>query len=201
VNSDGVQRANRRLLVKMVVVVAAMFGFGYALVPLYNVFCDITGIRFQEETGRVAETDVKPDGVDSSRWVTVEFTGNTMNGLDWEFKPVTRKMRVHPGELATAVYFARNLSEQAIVGQAVPSVTPSEATSHLKKTECFCFSQQRLEAGESKQMPVRFFVDANLPRDVRTITLSYAFFEAKQSAAIGADALPQTKTASDGRSG
>jgi cytochrome c oxidase assembly protein subunit 11 len=200
-SGDGVERANRRVLLKMAAVVVGMFGFGYALVPLYDVFCEVTGIRFQEETGRVAEADATPGSVDTSRWVTVEFTGSTMNGLDWEFEPVTRKLRVHPGELATAVYVARNLSNQAVVGQAVPSVTPPRATSHLKKTECFCFSQQRLEAGASKEMPVRFFVDTDLPPDVRTVTLSYAFFESDQPTAERLEPASPGGASADGRTG
>jgi len=113
----------------------------------------------------------------------VEFTGNTMSGLPWEFRSLQKSMRVHPGELSVAYYEARNTASEAITGQAVPSVAPNKAAMHFKKVECFCFSQQQLKAGEYKKMPVRFVVSTDLPKEVNTVTLSYAFFNADQVSA------------------
>lgn len=157
-----------------------MFGFGYALVPLYDVLCQITGIG--GKTGTVAAAEARAQAVDTTRWITVEFTGNTAAGLPWEFGPEVKKLRVHPGEIAEAQFFARNISGARTVGQAVPSVTPARAARYFKKTECFCFSHQALEADETRQMPVRFVVETDLPEDIRTITLSYAFYDSAKYA-------------------
>jgi len=173
------QRANRRVGLKLAGVALGMFVFGYALVPLYDVFCDVTGLN--GKTGR-AEAKVSST-VDESRWVTVEFTGNSMNGLPWEFQSQQQTLRVHPGEVAVAYYEARNMATETITGQAVPSVAPNKAATYFKKIECFCFSQQQLKAGEQKVMPVRFVVSADLPKEVGTVTLSYAFFNADQVSA------------------
>ena len=159
-------------------VVVAMFGFGYALVPLYDLFCEITGIG--GKTG--VTTEAQAGAVVEDRWVTVEFTGNAANGLAWEFRPMVPKVRVHPGAVNEVAYFARNLRDDTIVGQAIPSVTPSAAARYFKKTECFCFSNQTLVGGESKQMVLRFVVDTKLPQRINTITLSYAFFDTGQYA-------------------
>ncbi len=181
VERGDLTRANRRLLIKLLLVAVGMFGFGYALVPLYTVFCEVTGLN-----GKTGQRDAKAAQaaeVDTSRWVTVEFTGTVMGGLPWEFKPMKRKLRVHPGEPATVTYVARNTATEAIVGQAVPSVSPFRAASHFRKMECFCFSRQELKSGEVKEMSVRFIVDAELPREVKTVTLSYAFFNADRESA------------------
>jgi cytochrome c oxidase assembly protein subunit 11 len=173
------ERDNRRVGLKLAGVAVGMFVFGYALVPLYDVICEVTGLN--GKTGR-AEATVG-DKVDQERWVTVEFTGNSMSGLPWEFRSLQKSMRVHPGEVAVAYYEARNTVSEAITGQAVPSVAPNKAAAHFKKIECFCFSQQQLKAGEYKKMPVRFVVSADLPKEVSTVTLSYAFFNADQVSA------------------
>ncbi len=173
----GDSRANRRLIARLVLLVFAMFGFGFALVPLYDVFCEITGLN--GKTGIADARSIRAADVDTSRMVTVEFTGNTANGLPWEFRPQVSSMQVRPGEVAAAVYIARNTAGRPIVGRAIPSVTPGKAAAHFKKTECFCFTEQTLQAGETKAMPVRFVVEHDLPRDIRTVTLSYAFFNAE----------------------
>ena len=183
----SVAQANRRLVGKLFLLTAAMFGFGYALVPLYSVFCQLTGLN--GTTGRADAQAVQASQVDSSRWVTVEFTGQVMGDLPWEFRPLQKKIRLHPGDSAVVKYYARNLADDAIIGRAVPSVAPGKAAPHFKKIECFCFSQQELKAGESKEMPVRFLLERDLPKDVTTLTLSYAFYY------IGRD---QAKTANDG---
>lgn len=159
-------------------VVVAMFAFGYALVPLYDLFCEITGIG--GKTG--VTTEAQSGTVVEDRWVTVEFTGNAANGLAWEFRPMVQKLKVHPGAVTEVSYFARNLRDDTVVGQAIPSVTPSAAARYFNKTECFCFSNQTLGGGESKQMVLRFVVDPKLPQHVNTITLSYSFFDAGQYA-------------------
>jgi len=153
----------------------AMFGFGYALVPLYDVFCDITGLN--GKTGRV-EAAALDGQADLSREVTIEFITSVNGGFNIEFAAEAIRMRVHPGELYEAHFLARNLSDRDAVGQAVPSVAPNVAASHFSKTECFCFTRQPFKAGESKRMPVRFIVARDLPEHVRTITLSYTFFDA-----------------------
>jgi len=173
------QRANRRVGLKLAGVAVGMFVFGYALVPLYDVICEVTGLN--GKTGRVEA--MVSGTVDESRWVTVEFTGNSMSGLPWEFRSLQKTLRVHPGEVAVAYYEARNMATEAITGQAVPSVAPNKAAAYFKKIECFCFSQQQLEAGEHKKMPVRFVVSTDLPKEVGTVTLSYAFFNADQLSA------------------
>ena len=178
-NHRNAERANRRVSLKLAGVALGMFVFGYALVPLYDVICEVTGLN--GKTGR-AEATVG-DKVDQERWVTVEFTGNSMSGLPWEFRALQKSVRVHPGEVAVAYYEVRNTAGEAITGQAVPSVAPNKAAMHFRKIECFCFSQQQLKAGEYKKMPVRFVVSADLPKDVSTVTLSYAFFNADQLSA------------------
>jgi cytochrome c oxidase assembly protein subunit 11 len=155
-------------------VVLAMFGFGFALVPLYSVFCELTGLN--GKTG-VVEARALDGAVDYSRLVTVEFTGSVSSQLPWEFAPVKFKMKVHPGKVYDASFVARNLASAAKVAQAVPSVAPSEASRYFDKTECFCFTEQRFEAGETRELPLRFVVDTGLPPEIKTVTLSYTFFE------------------------
>ena len=162
---------------KLFVVALAMFGFGYALVPLYDVFCEVTGINGKTKRGTIEQAKV-----DTSRWVTVEFTGHTESKLPWEFRPLQYKMKVHPGQVVVAKYVARNTSNEVVTGRAVPSVSPNKAAGHFKKVECFCFTEQELKAGEEKAMPVQFYVDADLPEEVDTITLSYAFFNLNRKA-------------------
>ncbi len=176
-----IRKATRGLVARLTLVAVGMFGFGFALVPLYDVFCDLTGIN--GKTGRVDQASAEATQVDESRWVTVEFVANVSSGLPWTFRPEERRIRVHPGEVAETVFFARNATSVDGVGQAVPSVAPSLAAKYFSKTECFCFSQQPLNAGELKEMPVKFIVDPRLPKDITTITLAYTFFESKQPAA------------------
>ena len=164
---------NRRVTRKLVLVALAMFGFGFALVPLYDVFCAITGLG-GKTGGAVAEARIaKPD---TSRWVTVEFTGSVSQGMPWEFRPMQKKLRVHPGQVTVANYYVRNTTAETIVGRAVPSVAPGLAAAHFKKIECFCFSEQTLKPGEVREMPVRFAVAPELAANIGTVTLSYTFF-------------------------
>jgi cytochrome c oxidase assembly protein subunit 11 len=171
-------QANRKLIRRLAFAAVAMFGFGFALVPLYNVFCDITGLN-GKTGGAVDAAAAASSPIDKSRLVTVEFLSAVKAGLPWDFRPSTKKMRVHPGEIYETHYIARNRSNREIVGQAVPSVAPGFAAKHFNKIECFCFTQQTLAAGEEQQMPLRFVVDPKLPAEVSTVTLSYTFFESR----------------------
>ena len=176
------KQSNKKSLRVMIVVVALMFGFGYALVPLYDLLCDITGLN--GKTGRISATEVNRDITLAvtqhfslkDRWVTVQFISNTGPGLPWEFRPLVNKVRVRPGEQTVVEFVVRNTSNETITGQAVPSVVPSRAARHFKKIECFCFSNQQLKPGETKKMPVRFVVEPKLDKRVDTIVLSYMFF-------------------------
>lgn len=169
----SVVAANRRLVGRLLAVTAAMFAFGFAMVPLYDVLCEITGLN-GKTGGRV--TAVEPMKVDEARTVTVEFVANLNLGAPWEFAPRIARMQVHPGQFYQTHFWARNLADQPMTGQAIPSVSPGLAASHFQKIECFCFNRQLFKAGEGRDMPVTFRIDPDLPADVRTVTLSYTFF-------------------------
>ena len=164
---------NARVISRLMLVVIGMFGFGFAMVPLYDIFCDITGIN--GKTGDQVTLSESME-VDTSRLVEVEFIASLNANMPWEFKPVQHSVTVHPGEPTRIEYVAINRTRKAIVGQAVPSVAPGRAAEYFQKTECFCFTEQTLEAGEEKRMPVIFVVDPQLPDDVSQLALSYTFF-------------------------
>lgn len=168
--------ANRRLVRRLLWVVAAAFAFGFGLVPLYNVLCAATG--FNGKSSLRADAQATADGVDRSRTVTVEFMSTNMAELPWEIRPTVTHMDVHPGEVNTATYVVRNTSREAIVGQAVPSISPGQAAQHFQKLECFCFTRQALAPGEERTMPLTFVVSSKLQQDIGALTLSYAFFKA-----------------------
>lgn len=184
--------ANRRTAMKYALVAVAMFGFGYLLVPIYDIACDIMGLN--GKTGRVDAAAVTATR-DAARTVTVEFSGNVATGLPWEFRPMTKRLEVHPGDTVTVNYYVRNTAAEAVTGQAVPSVAPSVAAPYFKKIECFCFTQQQLQAGEAREMPVRFTVQPDLAPEVETITLSYAFFNSDKASAqkYGGRVAPQDR--------
>lgn len=171
-------RVHRTMVLRLLAVVVFMFGFGYALVPMYDTFCLVFGLN--GKTGVTDNRTAAAAGVDETRWVTVQFTSHTATGLPWEFAPGQRTMKVRPGQVMDAVYVAQNKSTHAVVGRATYSVAPATAAVHFKKTECFCFTNQLLNGGESKEMPVRFVVERDLPEDISTITLSYSFFNAEK---------------------
>lgn len=162
-------------LLKLLGVSLAAFAFTFSLVPLYRIACEkVFGIRLEQGPGAAASaTKATP----AARTVTVQFDGGVNSKLPWAFHPEQLTMQVVPGEVNEALYFARNDSAAAIVGSAVPSVAPARASGYFTKTECFCFTAQTLQPGESRDMPVRFIVDRDLPADVKTITLSYTFFK------------------------
>ncbi len=176
---DALARANRRLAAVLFSVGVVMFVGGYALVPMYEGITELAGIN--GKTGRADAQTAAASQVDSSRWVTVEFTGQAMGGMPWEFRPLQKKIRLHPGETAGVKYYARNTAAETITGRAVASVTPGQAAVRFKLVECFCFNRQALGAGEGREMVARFLVEANLPEEVKTLTLSYAFFNVERS--------------------
>jgi cytochrome c oxidase assembly protein subunit 11 len=178
--ADDRTQANRRIVRRLGIAAVLMFGFGFAMVPLYDVFCDITGLN--GKTGRIELEQALSAQVDEDRLVTVEFLGTVHSDLPWEFRPMVRQVKVHPGEVTEVHFFARNRKDSQVTGQAVPSVAPGQAAKYFNKTECFCFTQQTLEAEEAKEMPIRFVVDPALPEDVVRISLSYTFFQAKDAA-------------------
>ena len=176
-------RSHRRLLIKLLLVIAASFAFGFALVPLYDALCLATGLNGKTTAkatvgvgGISRPVTGAPSRIDSSRIVTVEFTGTVMPGLPWDMQALTAKLDLHPGELQQALFRVHNRSDQPIIGQAIPSVSPGLAAQHFEKLDCFCFAQQTLAPGETKDLPVTFIVKPEIDRDIRTITLAYAFF-------------------------
>jgi cytochrome c oxidase assembly protein subunit 11 len=174
----GLRAENKKMLGKLAVVAGGMFAFGYALIPIYKHICEVTGINVlaigEKEVPGVSRAAPNSQ-VDLSRTITVEFDANARG--PWEFKPALRSVQVHPGELTTVMYEFRNAQDRRMSAQAIPSYAPRQAASHFNKLECFCFQQYTLEPGERKQWPVAFVIDPKLSRDVKTITLSYTFFE------------------------
>ena len=173
--TQSVSQANRRLLRRLLLIVVGMFGFGFALVPLYNVFCEITGLNGKTGSKAVAVTEIE-GGVDTARTITVEFVANTSASAPWQFVPEVVKMQVHPGEFYHTSYFARNLTNESLLGQAIPSVSPGPAAQYFQKIECFCFVRQPFAPHEDKAMPVAFRLDPAIPPHISTVTLSYTFF-------------------------
>jgi cytochrome c oxidase assembly protein subunit 11 len=175
----NLQRENFLMVRKLAVVTVLMFAFGYALVPLYKAICEMTGINVLA-LGEQALKGISPSlpentQVDTSRTITIEFDANSRG--PWDFKPGQRSVEVHPGELTTVMYEFQNTQNRRMSAQAIPSYAPQQASAHFNKLECFCFNQYTLEPGEKKSWPVAFVIDPKLSKDVKTITLSYTFFE------------------------
>lgn len=154
--------------------VAGMFGFVFAMVPLYDVFCDITGLNGKTSGNPAVAREVQPD---LSRTVMVEFVASVNETMPWDFKPTVTRMEVHPGQMYRTSYYAKNRTGRTMIGQAIPSVTPGQAARHFKKTECFCFTEQEFGAGEGRDMPLLFMVDPELPEEIEVLTLAYTFFD------------------------
>lgn len=178
-SDGGLSGDNRHMLVKLAAVVLLMFAFGYGLVPIYKHICEKLGINVLSLSERTVNGlgagGVGNTQVDLSRSITVEFDTNARG--PWDFKPAVRSLEVHPGELTTVMYEFKNVQNRAMSAQAIPSYAPKQAMSHFNKLECFCFNEYQLQPGEAKQWPVVFYIDPKLPKDVKTITLSYTFFE------------------------
>jgi len=173
--ADGsTRKLNAQMLGKLVVVAVLMFGFGYLLVPVYKKICEITGINILTPKDVTVEKPANTQ-IDKTRTITIEFDANAQG--PWRFRPTISNMQVHPGEMVQVVYEVVNTQSRSIDAQAIPSYAPQQAAAFFKKVECFCFKQQTLAANEAKQMPVMFYIDPALPKDVKVITLSYTFFE------------------------
>lgn len=175
--ADPVRADNRSMLLRLVVIAAAMFAFGYALVPFYEKICKVTGLRDIDRADEVGNTQV-----DMTRMVSVELDANT-RGLAWRFRPLVASIDVHPGAVNQVEYEIVNETGYAVTGQAIPSYAPRNAAQYFRKLDCFCFTTQTLKPGERRRMPVVFVLDRELPADVATITLSYTFFEVEGGAA------------------
>jgi cytochrome c oxidase assembly protein subunit 11 len=187
---------NKTMVRKLIVIIAVMFAFGWALIPIYRKICEVTGINilaWDAKMGPDAVAEMKNTQIDTSRKVSVEFDANVQG--PWRMVPTKNAISVHPGELITVMYEIANQQPRAVSGQAIPSYAPMNSAQHFHKMECFCFSQHTLAANEVKQFPVTFVVDADLPRDVANITLSFTFFEVG-----GAASSAQAPASSDKRS-
>jgi cytochrome c oxidase assembly protein subunit 11 len=176
-DTPKMRSANRRLTVRLMVVVIAMFGFGFTVLPLlYDAVCELTGLGGRPAVAQESQLSGEEA---KDRLVTVQFMGTVNSSLPWEVRPTVAEMRIIPGRVYDATYFARNLSTKGTVGRATPNITPGKAALYFTKTECFCFTEQKFDGGEGREMPLRFVVGTQLPPDVRTITLSYTFFNAE----------------------
>ncbi|MDP2561829.1 cytochrome c oxidase assembly protein [Psychrobium sp. 1_MG-2023] len=171
-NREQLTQQNRRLVQKLLLIIGGMFCFGFALVPLYDVFCEFTGLNGRN----TIKAEQQSQSIDSSRVVRLQLTTSVSPGMPWQFKPNQHYIDVHPGENKVVKFSAKNLSGQAIVGQAIPSVSPGLAGLYLNKTECFCFNQQPLAGGESVEMGLVFFISPDIPEHISTLTLSYTLF-------------------------
>ena len=180
-NNPSPQSKNNKMVVKLLAIVVGMFDFGFALVPLYDVLCDALGIN--GKTSDVAAVYESVD-IDESRLITVDFITRSNTGMPWEFRAETRQVKVHPGQLNQVDFYVRNPAKTAIVGQAVPSVSPGPAAIYMNKTECFCFEQQTLQAGEELLMPMQFYVDPQLPEDITYFTVQYTLYNVTASADV-----------------
>lgn len=176
----GNQNLNTKMAWKLSLIVLAGLIFGFAIAPIYDVMCKKFALNGRADS--VATKFDKTIKIDKTRWVTVTFMGNTMPGLAWSFKPKQISMRVHPGEITLTSYTATNHASASQLGVAVPSITPELATLYFKKIECFCFKEQTLKSGETREMPVMFYVKPDLPNDISELSLSYAFFNGLPSA-------------------
>jgi cytochrome c oxidase assembly protein subunit 11 len=171
---DKRSQANRRLTWKLAGIACASFAFGFALIPLYDVICDITGFGNQKNLQVASRTVENPD---EARTITVEFLAELPTVGKWKFQPAVATMQVHPGKLYSTEFIAHNLTGHDTVAQAVPNVAPGKAAAWFRKTECFCFTPQNFKRDEERRMPVRFIVDRDLPPHVDRITLSYVFYD------------------------
>lgn len=181
---------NAKVVKRLLLTVAGMFAFGFALVPLYDVFCEVTGLNGKTNSEAVAVTHTE---VDESREVTVQFITRNAKGIPWKFEPSIKEVKVHPGEVRVVNFLAANPTGDDMVAQAIPSVAPAEASLYLNKVECFCFNQQPLKAGSDTEMPMQFYLDPELPDHITTFTLSYTLYD--MTAKATAESVAQLKTA------
>lgn len=170
------EKQQRKLLLILTLIVLGMFAFGFALVPIYNSLCKTLGINGKTNPQAIAY-DVSKAKIATEREVLVEFVATNNSGVPWAFYPKTKKIRVHPGEIVQLAFYAENKTDHQMTVQAIPSVTPGIAAKYLKKTECFCFTQQTLKGHEAMNMPLLFHLDIDLPENVKTVTLAYTLFD------------------------
>ncbi|MDD5577816.1 MAG: cytochrome c oxidase assembly protein [Methylobacter sp.] len=172
--NQSVTQKNARLVRTLILIIIGMFGFGYALVPLYDVLCDITGLNGKVEASAVKEVSYE---VDKNREVTVEFMTSLNELTPMVFNSEMKKMKIHPGQYYRVNFYAENKTDKVMIARAIPSISPGQAAEYFKKTECFCFSEQTFKAREGRTLPVRFVVDPALPKEYKTVTLAYTFFD------------------------
>lgn len=177
----ALKKANRKLTWQLWLFAAGSLAFGFALVPLYNVLCDVTGYGDRSKLRQVASVVEAPD---EARTVTIEFISSAPTFGNWEFRPEQTQLEVHPGKLYEAKFYARNLREQPVTAQAVPSIAPLQATQYFRKTECFCFTPQQFAGGQARELSVRFIVDPKLPATIDRLTLGYAMYDAPEQKQI-----------------
>lgn len=170
---------------RLLLLVVGMFAFGFALVPLYDVLCDITGLNGKTRDQAAVYVDQE---VNETRMITVQFVSVVKRGMPWEFHPKETQMQVYPGKMYHTAFMAKNVSDHDLTGQAIPSIAPGQAALYLNKTECFCFNEQKLKAHESIEMPLAFFIDEDIPEDVHTLTLSYSLFNITNKQAVDSTA-------------
>jgi cytochrome c oxidase assembly protein subunit 11 len=182
-NQNGPRGQHRGLIIRLMIFTAGAFAFGFALVPLYDVLCSITGLGNQKSLSRAVAATRDP--VDETRVITIDFMANLPTVGNWEFRPVMSSMQVHPGKLYEADFVAHNLTGHDTTAQAVPDIVPSKVAAWFHKTECFCFSPQSFKRDEQRMMPVRFFVDPQLPGYVDHMTLAYTFYDVPNRTATG----------------
>ena len=174
----ALKKANRKLTWQLLLFAAGSLAFGFALVPLYNVLCAVTGYGDRSKLEQAATVVEAPD---ETRTVTVEFISSAPTYGNWEFRPEVAHIEVHPGKLYEAKFYARNLREQPVTAQAVPSIAPLQATQYFRKTECFCFRPQQFAGGQARELSVRFIVDPKLPATIDRLTLGYAMYDSKDT--------------------
>jgi cytochrome c oxidase assembly protein subunit 11 len=167
----------KKTVIILLCVAVGMLGFGFALVPIYNVFCKVTGLNGKIE----GPSGYNDDRIDLTRTITVQFVTTVHSSLPWKFYPEQDTIRVHPGEITRVVFYAQNNSPRAMTVQAIPSVTPGQAARYLHKTECFCFTTETFKAHEKQEMPVLFHLDSELPKDINELTLSYTMYDASKT--------------------
>lgn len=172
--TSSIKQTHRKTISWIIVALVLSFTFAFALVPLYNTFCQISGIN-GKTAGRY-KIDYSLE-VDTSRTIQVQFTTSLNKNLAWEFRPMIKSLTVHPGELKQVSFYAKNLADRSIIGRAIPSITPGPAAAFMHKTECFCFNEQPLKSQEEIIMPLVFFIDKKLPKDISEMTLSYTMFD------------------------
>lgn len=197
--TSNVKQSNRKLVLILCASVVGMFGFGFALVPLYDVMCDVLGINGKTNT----VSAIQPQGMvpDASRTIRVELMAHISPDMPWTFVPQSRVIDVHPGQVIQTAYLASNQSHSSLIGQAVPSVSPGLGASYFNKIECFCFNQQPLEANAQAEMPLIFYIEPDIPDSIHTLTLSYTLFNitTKKSSDLKRDTVDANKDSADTR--